>query len=89
MPSKLPDLALEERRKELWEIVVAEKCNDLSTRSPPRSREAALALDRLEHGQYGLCMDCGGRIPAARLKAKPEAVRCVACQAAFEKRPAA
>ena len=89
MPTKLPDGALQERRKELWELVVAEKRNDLSTRAPPRSREAAVALDRLDKGQYGLCIDCGGRIPAARLKAKPEAVRCIACHIEFEKRPAA
>lgn len=34
----------------------------------------------------GTCTDCGDRISAARLKALPDAVRCVNCQRAFEGR---
>ncbi|MEX2302046.1 MAG: TraR/DksA family transcriptional regulator [Bryobacterales bacterium] len=40
--------------------------------------EAALA--RIDSKEYGVCMDCGNAIPAARLDAIPWAVRCVACQ---------
>ena len=40
--------------------------------------EAALA--RIKAGSYGLCTDCGATIPVARLKASPEAGRCIACQ---------
>jgi DnaK suppressor protein len=43
------------------------------------------ALERLAQGQYGLCLDCGVTIPAARLNAYPMALRCVACQTATEK----
>jgi phage/conjugal plasmid C-4 type zinc finger TraR family protein len=32
----------------------------------------------------GACVDCGDRIPAARLKAVPGAERCVSCQRAIE-----
>jgi hypothetical protein len=32
----------------------------------------------------GTCTDCGDRISAARLKALPDAVRCVSCQRAYE-----
>lgn len=32
------------------------------------------------------CVDCGEPIPAARLKAVPDAIRCVDCQQLFEKR---
>ena len=32
----------------------------------------------------GTCVDCGDRISAARLKALPDAVRCVSCQRAVE-----
>ena len=39
------------------------------------------ALRRLEEGRYGLCVDCGGGVPEGRLEAKPEAARCVKCQA--------
>ncbi len=43
------------------------------------------ALARLSEGSYGLCEDCGQRIPEARLQAEPTAVRCVQCQALYEK----
>lgn len=42
------------------------------------------ALSRMEAGTYGLCIDCGTEIPAARLKAAPEAARCIACQEKVE-----
>jgi hypothetical protein len=32
----------------------------------------------------GACADCGDRISAARLKAIPDAVRCVSCQRTIE-----
>ena len=38
------------------------------------------ALQRIEAGTYGRCIDCGVQIPAARLHAAPEAARCVPCQ---------
>ena len=44
------------------------------------------ALLRLEAGNYGSCADCGVPIPAARLRAQPSALTCVACQAAREQR---
>jgi DnaK suppressor protein len=44
-------------------------------------RRAVLdALDRIEHGSYGTCADCGTPIPEGRLDARPEASRCVKCQ---------
>lgn len=56
----------------------------LTTRREParleRIVEAADALERLRSGEYGICTDCCGRIPIARLRACPEARRCVACQ---------
>ena len=39
------------------------------------------ALQRIEHGTYGTCADCGSAIPQGRLDARPEASRCVKCQA--------
>ncbi|NDP40024.1 MAG: TraR/DksA family transcriptional regulator [Rhodoferax sp.] len=46
------------------------------------------ALRRIEDGSYGLCVDCGVGIPAARLHAAPDALRCIACQEKFEERQA-
>ena len=46
------------------------------------------ALQRIEAGTYGQCIDCGVAIPAARLHAAPEAARCIACQDKLEHRHA-
>jgi DnaK suppressor protein len=40
------------------------------------------ALAKLDEGTYGTCDMCGGAIPAARLKAIPDAVLCLACAGA-------
>ncbi len=44
------------------------------------------ALQALEEGRYGTCVDCGKEIPAARLEAIPESVRCVEDQRLHEAR---
>jgi DnaK suppressor protein len=38
------------------------------------------ALQRLNSGDFGICDDCGERIPNKRLKAVPWAAYCVPCQ---------
>ena len=43
-----------------------------------------LALRRLASGDYGKCIDCGKDIPADRLDAIPESVRCLEDQARWE-----
>lgn len=43
------------------------------------------ARERIATGQYGECVDCGREIAFARLEAQPTAVRCIACQTAWEK----
>ena len=45
------------------------------------------ALARMRDGHYGICVDCGEDIAAARLKAYPTATRCIECQQSFESRP--
>ncbi len=44
-------------------------------------RRVLEALGRLEDGAYGTCIDCGDHVPDGRLEARPEAARCVRCQA--------
>jgi RNA polymerase-binding transcription factor DksA len=48
-----------------------------------RVRDARQAL---ENGTYGTCVDCGKEIPAARLEAQPESIRCVEDQRQYEAR---
>jgi DnaK suppressor protein len=43
--------------------------------------EVLAALARIEENNYGRCVDCGGAIPEGRLDARPDAARCVGCQA--------
>ena len=42
------------------------------------------ALERLAHGEYGKCQDCGEMISEARLKVRPYAVVCVKCKSKRE-----
>lgn len=42
------------------------------------------ALERLDAGSYGRCVDCATRLPDERLEAKPDAERCVPCQQRHE-----
>jgi DnaK suppressor protein len=54
-------------------------------RSTRLLRAAEAALERLHDPAFGLCEDCGGDIPYARLASNPVATRCVACQAKRER----
>jgi RNA polymerase-binding transcription factor DksA len=42
------------------------------------------ALERLDAGSYGKCIDCATALPDERLEAKPDAERCVPCQQRHE-----
>ena len=42
------------------------------------------ALQRIAAGTYGQCADCGVDIPVERLRAAPEATRCITCQGKAE-----
>jgi len=46
-----------------------------------RETEKPLIIDGVRH-----CIDCGDKIPAARLAARPESVRCIDCKEIQEKR---
>jgi DnaK suppressor protein len=43
------------------------------------------ALEHVREGDYGTCVECGERIPAARLRAMPEVETCVRCQDRIER----
>ena len=42
------------------------------------------ALQKIDDGTYGICMDCGQPISERRLTSYPNAARCISCQEAFE-----
>ena len=41
-------------------------------------------LEKIDAGQYGICIDCGQPISEKRLSVYPNATRCLACQEALE-----
>jgi DnaK suppressor protein len=45
-----------------------------------------LAQQRVQDDNFGNCVDCAQPIPFARLLIEPEALRCVACAAIFERK---
>ena len=56
----------------------------LDDRETAEIRAIDAALERIEAGTFGQCVDCGVLIPEQRLRVAPEAARCVGCQEKFE-----
>ena len=52
----------------------------ISMRQHRQLKEIEDALERLKHGEYGACEECGEPIPEARLRLFPAARLCVRCQ---------
>jgi DnaK suppressor protein len=52
----------------------------MSMRQQKQVKEIQDALDRIKHGEYGFCEDCGEPIPIQRLRLFPAARLCVRCQ---------
>lgn len=48
-------------------------------------RRVCEALARVDAGAYGRCAECQGEISGPRLRALPFAVRCRACEEAYER----
>jgi DnaK suppressor protein len=61
---------------------VFEQQRDLALRdkSVAHLEDVEQAIERLDDGSYGRCIDCGEPIPGPRLEALPWAARCIACQ---------
>ena len=45
------------------------------------------SLERIEEGTYGLCEECGVKIPKSRLNAIPYSTLCVRCAEQQERQP--
>jgi DnaK suppressor protein len=59
--------------------LIMDLANHLSSRDTAKLRRIDSALQRIEERTYGLCQDCGEKIPNARLLANPHFLTCVAC----------
>jgi RNA polymerase-binding transcription factor len=64
--------------------VLAESLELLDDLEREQMEAAEAALERIEAGTYGRCVDCGREIPGSRLDAVPWAERCEADQERFE-----
>ena len=56
----------------------------IASRLMKQARRLRVALTRLDIGEYGVCSECGARIPPKRRLAVPDAETCVACQDRLE-----
>ena len=50
-----------------------------------RLNEIEAALERIQSGEYGACLECEGRIPKARLDVLPDTPYCVKCASQLER----
>ena len=71
------DSVSEERTRELDMI--------LTDREKQKLKQIDDALERVEEKTYGLCEECGVKIPRARLKVVPFAKYCVECKEVIER----
>lgn len=74
---------------DIGDAAMADMIIDLDTAIADRHvrelRELEAARERIAEGSFGVCVDCGGEIPFARLEALVTATRCVRCQDQREK----
>ncbi len=85
-------LGADKLREEAFDPVSIEEAEvGLSSvqRDTEELRDVEKALERLDRGTYGLCIDCGTALPYVRPDAVPEASRCLHCEAERERTRAA
>lgn len=74
---------------DIYDIASTERERELTLMLGDRGREKLSeineALERLEDGSYGLCIECGEPIGEGRLKAMPFAKACIDCKYKDEK----
>ena len=74
-----------ERAKELEDSEVVDA---LGNEARAEIRNISAALQRMEAGEYGMCVECGTEIDLARINAHPYAKKCIDCARLEEERSA-
>ena len=59
---------------------------EIGEKERERLKEVDESLDRIEHEEYGLCVECGEDIPVKRLDLIPYTKFCVKCQEMLEEK---
>jgi RNA polymerase-binding protein DksA len=57
---------------------------EMANRHTTEIHDIDAALERIENGSYGICIECGQQIGLKRLQAYPIAKRCIECKKKFE-----
>ena len=71
----------EERAKQLEDREVVDALGNETRRELAQIRAA---IERIDDGKYGVCLECGGQIAEARLAAQPDTSTCIDCAALDE-----
>ena len=74
-----------ERAKELEDSEVVDA---LGNEARAELRNVSAALQRMDAGEYGICVECGTEIDGGRIKAHPYAKQCIDCARLAEEREA-
>ncbi|NCB01140.1 MAG: TraR/DksA family transcriptional regulator [Spirochaetia bacterium] len=64
--------------------MMVKKMEALNQIAANRLKSVEAALVRLKNHRYGMCLQCGVKIPEERLRAIPYAVMCVSCKSGQE-----
>lgn len=72
-----------ERAKELEDSEVVDA---LGNEARAEIRSISAALQRMDAGEYGICIECGTDIDSARIDAHPYAKKCIDCARLEEER---
>jgi DnaK suppressor protein len=78
-----PEIEGVERSTEQWDVRVLSVLSHADLQELVRLTEA---IQRIDDGNYGTCMDCGDSINAERLRALPATRSCMKCARANEAR---
>jgi RNA polymerase-binding protein DksA len=77
-PKDLADIASDDIDRKMIETLGAQELKHLKLIDS--------ALTRIKQGKYGFCIKCDRRIPPDRLEVIPEALMCIECKTAEERR---
>jgi len=58
---------------------------NLSETQRQRIRDIDFALERIDQGEYGICMQCGEEIAPRRMEVRPFSRYCIECKTDIEK----
>jgi DnaK suppressor protein len=81
-------VAIETNADELERIQLAQERDfamDALDRESVRAREIRAALERIDNGTFGICLNCEEEIAAKRLAAVPWTAMCIVCQEVMER----